>query len=258
MSISDAWTAAAEQIRRDGKLFLSVALLLIGLPSAVFQLFVPQEMMMAALKAREFPPSFLLAVPTWLLSLYGSLALTALAVIPRVSVGEALGVAARRFAAVFLARLMLGFSFAVVALLALIAVGANRPLGALLLFAASAGILYAYVRFMLVEPATIAETLGPVGALRRSWQLTAGSFWRLLGFLAVFGIGSLILSFVAGLIGGLFAILFEKGLSFPAAGAVLAILFPALANAVISTVYAPTVANIYRRVIPADVAQSGS
>jgi hypothetical protein len=35
--------------------------------------------------------------------------------------------------------------------------------------------------FMMVTPVATAEPVGPIGALRRSWALTRGHYWRLLG-----------------------------------------------------------------------------
>jgi hypothetical protein len=39
----------------------------------------------------------------------------------------------------------------------------------------------AWIRFSLAAPVVVLEQLGPVNALRRSWRLASGSFWRLFG-----------------------------------------------------------------------------
>lgn len=39
----------------------------------------------------------------------------------------------------------------------------------------------AWIRFSLAAPVVVLEQLGPGRALRRSWELASGSFWRLLG-----------------------------------------------------------------------------
>ncbi len=41
------------------------------------------------------------------------------------------------------------------------------------------------VRWTLAVPALLAEGAGPVGALRRSWRLTRGSYWRTLGIIVL-------------------------------------------------------------------------
>jgi membrane-anchored glycerophosphoryl diester phosphodiesterase (GDPDase) len=44
------------------------------------------------------------------------------------------------------------------------------------------------IRLSLTLPAVVLEGISPVVAIRRSWQLTHGSFWRLFGILALTGI----------------------------------------------------------------------
>lgn len=46
-----------------------------------------------------------------------------------------------------------------------------------------AGIVYAYVRLALASPALVMEGRSPFAALRRSWALVRGSWWRVLGIL---------------------------------------------------------------------------
>jgi len=43
--------------------------------------------------------------------------------------------------------------------------------------------LYVYVRFQVAAPALIIERLGPVQALKRSWQLVRFSWWRTFGLI---------------------------------------------------------------------------
>lgn len=45
--------------------------------------------------------------------------------------------------------------------------------------------LYLLIRMSLTIAATVIEEKGPVAALSRSWRLTAGRFWDLVGYLAV-------------------------------------------------------------------------
>jgi hypothetical protein len=44
------------------------------------------------------------------------------------------------------------------------------------------------IRLSLTLPALVLERISPVDAIRRSWQLSHGSFWRLFGILALTGI----------------------------------------------------------------------
>ena len=44
------------------------------------------------------------------------------------------------------------------------------------------------IRLSLTLPAVVLERISPVAAIRRSWQLSHGSFWRLFGILVLTGI----------------------------------------------------------------------
>jgi hypothetical protein len=44
-------------------------------------------------------------------------------------------------------------------------------------------LVHAYVRLAVSSPALVIEGLGPMAALRRSWRLVRGSWWRVLGIL---------------------------------------------------------------------------
>jgi membrane-anchored glycerophosphoryl diester phosphodiesterase (GDPDase) len=45
--------------------------------------------------------------------------------------------------------------------------------------------LWIVVRWSVSVPALLAEGVGPVQSIRRSWQLTRGNWWRIFGILAV-------------------------------------------------------------------------
>jgi len=51
-----------------------------------------------------------------------------------------------------------------------------------------------WVRLSLTMPAVVLERISPVGAIKRSWRLTRGSFWRLFGILLL----TLLIVIVAG------------------------------------------------------------
>ena len=71
--------------------------------------------------------------------------------------------------------------------LALLAVSGTAAAVALLIGAPLAVVLAAllYVRFAFAAPALLLEDLGIVAAMRRSWGLVRGSWWRVLGVLLV-------------------------------------------------------------------------
>ena len=53
-----------------------------------------------------------------------------------------------------------------------------------------------WVRLSLALPAVVLERLSPWQAIRRSWQLSQGSFWRLFGILGLTGIVVLVATYV--------------------------------------------------------------
>jgi hypothetical protein len=63
--------------------------------------------------------------------------------------------------------------------------------------------LSTYVRFCLGIQAVILERLSPMAALRRSFHLTHGSFWRIVLFYIVIALVSGILSEILGVLSGL-------------------------------------------------------
>lgn len=202
LSISDAtaWTQAL--LAREWRLTLPVALALIGLPALVVGQFVPDIPAMppagdvtaaynASLQALRTVALF--GLPVIVFMLLGLLAVSILAATPGVSVAEALKLAVRRFAS------LLG----AVLLAAAIAFAASTTAGALLTAMIARGGRLAPPQFALIVTAMIlvmgavatrfclltavigAEGGGPIAALRRSWLLSRGHFWRLYALLVV-------------------------------------------------------------------------
>lgn len=69
-------------------------------------------------------------------------------------------------------------------------------------------VIWVVIRWSVATPALFAEELGPARALRRSWQLVSGEWWRTLGILLVVGIMTSVIQSVLGfLFGGLAAVL---------------------------------------------------
>ena len=64
-----------------------------------------------------------------------------------------------------------------------------------------------WVRLSLTLPAVVLERLAPMTAIKRSWQLSRGSFWRLFGILLltglVVGVAGYVLSIPFAIVGGI-------------------------------------------------------
>jgi hypothetical protein len=70
---------------------------------------------------------------------------------------------------------------------------------------------YLAVRWSLTVAAMMAEDIGPIRGLGRSWNLVSGSWWRTLGILLIVGILQSIISYGLVILFGLIATLFTTG-----------------------------------------------
>ena len=67
------------------------------------------------------------------------------------------------------------------------------------------------VRWSLVVAAMMAEDMGPIRGLGRSWNLVSGSWWRTFGILLIVGILQSIISYALFILFGLIAAVFSTG-----------------------------------------------
>src|SRR5207245_1878996 len=71
---------------------------------------------------------------------------------------------------------------------------------------AIAGTFYLAASWLVAPVIVVVEKLGPIAALGRSWRLSSGSRWRIIGIQALLGILNLVLSLlIGGIFGGLAA-----------------------------------------------------
>ena len=97
------------------------------------------------------------------------------------------------------------------------------------------------VKFAFTSSAVVLEGLGPVDAIKRSWSLSKGSFWRILGRIWLIGIVTGLISTVLGGIVG--AIL---GVGAAAADSVgMLVAFSAFLSALLSAVVIPVQSSFY-------------
>jgi hypothetical protein len=71
--------------------------------------------------------------------------------------------------------------------------------------------VYLVVRWSLVVAAMMAEDIGPIRGLGRSWNLVSGSWWRTFGILLIVGILQSIISYALLILFTLFADIFSAG-----------------------------------------------
>lgn len=97
------------------------------------------------------------------------------------------------------------------------------------------------VKFAFTSSAVVLEGLGPVDAMKRSWSLSKGSFWRILGRIWLIGIVTTLITSVLGAIVG--AIL---GVGANAADSLgLLVAFSAFVSALLSAVVIPVQSSFY-------------
>ena len=208
VSLSRAWEESRGIFARDGGLLSAVALALLVLPQIVAGLAMPANESDPSLGAR------LIALAGALIGVVGQLAIVRLALGPSTTVGQAIRHGASRFPALIGALMLLVLALAAIfipLMAVLLAAGlvevpatgqqpdASFALVAFLLLIAC---LLIAVRFMLTVPVASAEKVGPIGVIKRSWRLTAGRFWPLLGLELLLLVAAVFLLLSAQVVGG--------------------------------------------------------
>jgi hypothetical protein len=261
LSISSAWSETATFVKREaGTLFL-ISFGLLALPSILLQIGMPYlfggGLMMTpgtrpdpSLILHALPWFALLVIPLVLLNLWGTLTLNVLALRRETVAGAAFALAARRILPVLGAGLLVGIGAVVlmapvIAVVAFVGRGGHVGLLALLFLAAFVLILALWIRLMLINAVGAAEPVGPIEILRRSWVLTAGHFWKLLGFLLLMLVVYMVLALVVGGIGGILVVL-AMGPPLPGtAAAIVVSLLSGVLQAVCLLYFLVLVARIY-------------
>lgn len=268
ISISRAFEEANALLRREAALLVPVALALIALPAVVSDMVGPTLTPAAATPATQGLTVGALVGPLGLLlTLLASLVVSVLALRPGTSVGEAFGVGFRRLGVAVGSSLLAGLCVVLLVAPALplmlggeAAVRRLNPAFSLLLaiylLAATAAVLFLMVRLLLLNTVVAAERLGAFASIARAWELTRGLFWRLSGFVLVFLIASVVVSFAVVAAGGSVGLLIGRLLGDPALGRLLVSLLLGVANALFLTWLYVMLACLYRQV--AGVAGSSS
>ena len=254
LSISNAWNETTGVVKRNAQLLFPIAFLLVALPSAMMQAAMPVAQAGAA---PEFGLLGLVLIPVVVvLSILGSLAISYLALRPQATGGDALSRGAKRLLPVLGAGVLLIIAFILLSipfvLLFYVAAGGAAATaetmggGAFLVMLVWALAFVAlWVRLMLITPVAAGEDGGPVAIIRRSWNLTAGHFWKLLGFVVLIAILFLVVTLAITAVGG---ILIFAIAGTPQPGSVasfLMLLLSAVLNTVVTVYFTSLIARIY-------------
>jgi hypothetical protein len=201
LSITQAWNESADYIGRHGGALFTVALAFVMVPGLVFQLAAPGQ-------GDPRPGLWMLLVPVVVvLAIAGNLTLTTLALGREATVGKAIGHGVRRTLPVLGAHFLVFLALFVLLIVMVIASGVDLQNADPTVLAASGRFralmlvlclvaLFFGVRLAMASSAAVAEPLGPIGILKRSWILTGRAFWKLLALYALLLILFLVIAIV--------------------------------------------------------------
>jgi len=261
-SISRAWDETRDIFRRDGGLYVAVALAMIVLPEVAVGIIAPDP---------GNTPSGgvqLLRLLAGLIALIGQLSIIRLAIGPSTTVGDAIRHGARRFPSALGAIILLVIAMMLVTIPLVLVLapllGADiahmtaQPKGpeATLILIVLLIIIAISVRFTLLSPVSSAEEIGPIAILKRSWNLTTGRYWRLAGFVGLLLIAAIFLLFTAGIIGGLLAKMVSPNIEPFSIGALILSLVAGAAQGIFSVMAALMLARVYAQVAGRDAEAS--
>jgi hypothetical protein len=213
LSIGRAWDEAKAALKANRKLIVPVALGLILLPAVIVSMVEPR-----VAPGEQPPPGLwmLIGLLMVIVMLAGELAIVLLISGWRGSVGEAIGKAARRTPTFIVAALCLVVPVILVfsVLLALFGVGTSASgqldwtnfngAGWLVVLACILVLLFLSIRLLPLIAVVACEEVNAIAALKRSFALTSGHFWRLLGFLMLIVVAFMIVAATVGaVVGGL-------------------------------------------------------
>lgn len=253
LSIGKAWDESRQILARDGRLISSIALALILVPQALAGVIAPPP----NLSGVE-PPVWMPAITTLVLcaSIVGQMAIIRLALGPTATVGEAISHGLRRFIPALFSLILFGIGLVLIltplfllvagsGALEAIAEGRSAPQagGAMLLIVLLLVLIWA--RFQMILPVATAEDGGPIKVLKRSWELTAGHYWKLLGFVALLLITALIVLLTAQLFGGIIAKLAMGEITPLSISALIVALITAAVQTAVTAVLSTILARIY-------------
>lgn len=211
VSIGKAWDEAKATLRANRRLIVPVALGLLLLPAVILAMLQPP---IAATEQVEPGAWMIAALLAALVMVVGQIAIVLLVNGWRGSVGEVIAHGARRMpvmiGAALIVMLPLILLFSVILAVTspeAVASGrldatAMRGTGSLVLLLCLVALIYVSVRLLPMIGVIAEEKVGPIAALRRSFALSGGNFWRLLGFVILIMIAFVIAALVAGAVFG--------------------------------------------------------
>lgn len=250
-SMSAIWDETTAFVRAEAGLLFPLAFATIGLAMVLFTLLVP-------ITPGTLPGGSVLlaALPLMLLLLIGQLAITAIALLDRASVAEALAAAFRRLPVALLAYVVIGVTSAVVLvaaslLVAIIGMASGASQVLLANIAAAIGaplILWLAVRLLPLQGAIVmqAPTVNPMPVLRAAFAMTRGSAGRIAGAALLFLLAYLVITLALQFALGSVLLIAARAVGNPAIGTTLALVVAAAVGSTLQAVWTVFTARLYR------------
>jgi hypothetical protein len=254
LSITTAWNETADILRRDFGALFTIALALNALPQILFQALGPGQ---AAPGQPPQPGLWMLLLPVVIiLGFAGTIAISSLALGRDRVVGSAIAHGFRRFLPLFVASLLLGLALGLLFGILAVASGLRPdtfsadPVRAMAKFGLALIVLlpiafFFGVRLLMMTPVAAAETGGPIAVITRSWALTRGHFWKLLGFILLVCIVFIVVMMVVGAVFGILVALLAGRPEPGNLSSLIILIVSGIVNAAMIAVLTSLIARIY-------------
>jgi hypothetical protein len=252
LSMSGIWDETTGFLAREKGLVFPLGLATFGLGLLITMFGLPQSS-----GSEPVPPGpwMFWLLPALILATVGYLSVSAITLMPNISVREALGVAMARLPTALLLTLILLLAMMgifVVAGLLLALVGgpagwsAERAAMASIVIAAPF-IVWVSIRLITLWPLLIDRSPGAMAAIRESFRLTGGHGLKIAGVVLLAGSAYLLATGVAQIAGGSVFLLLGRAIGDAAVGRLLTDILVAAVAGLLATVWSVFVALLYRR-----------
>jgi hypothetical protein len=261
ISIEASFLWAQRLVAREWRLLLPVTLAFFMLPPLVVDFTLRPEVLVALANPQTASLPVIQRVMTWLFPLLlfvllfggvGSLALLALALRPRISVGEAIVIGTRRVVVLvgsslllFAASVALAVVLSILLAVARLSVGQMQTIMIALMMVGGVAVL---VRLSMLGPVIVERRVGPVTAIGAGWRLGSGNGWRMFAVVALFTIGAVVVMLALNTAVAATLLLLGRLLGSPETAGVLIVLFRRLCGALINGGYLLLAASFFRQV----------
>lgn len=252
LALGAIWEETIAFVRAEFSLLLPVAMLGFGLPTIVILLAVPMDATRVGMLKPG--PWMLWFVPSGILSMLGSLAVSALALRPGVSVRESIGVAVSRMpSALGLLLFYVGYQVALAVPLLIVSEielkvsGAVGPASVVVNLACIALTIWLFVRLMPIWAVLSDRPQKPWEAVRAAFRLTRGCYPKLLLLRVVMAFAAMLLMVVLLIPIGAIAQLIGALTGGASVSILLSFIATGLMVAMIGGIWTVFVARLYRR-----------